>query len=449
MVESIFNFEITAEKSAVSAVFADFYAALYRLTENPCDPEVRQAVIGSATNMTSIINQIADKLRDQYNDINEEIDASVRQINAITRSIADLNNQIFSYELSGAKANDLKDKRNMLLDELAGYIPIKYHQTSEGYLVVEHQGVEIIRHADQKDFAVTSSKDHAFTPGAKVYEMYLAEQIDETTGAVLTDPNTSAPFTPLEEKQGIMGAYFKMRDGDDDSNIGIPYVMHMFDKLCQKIAREFNAVHMQGWSLPNGTELSKQGNKFFKDGIGDVQKDASGNITGYWLEGQDPLVDPMITGNPYEDPNAFSGIRALDFAVDDSLNPFSIAASSEEIVTGADNEQRNNNINALKLVELLTKVNASGNPDNFDSAYKEILVAVGLEMSHISRMNENQTVVLANIEDKRKSVSDVSIDEEVTNLIKYGHSYNAASRVITAIDEELDTIINKMGLVGR
>ena len=50
---------------------------------------------------------------------------------------------------------------------------------------------------------------------------------------------------------------------------------------------------------------------------------------------------------------------------------------------------------------------------------------------------------------QRQSISNVSLDEEMTNVVRYGHAYNAASRLISAIDEELDNLINKMGLVGR
>lgn len=414
MIEALFNFEITDDESGISNLFADFYASLHKLAEKPSDLEVRQAVLGSAMNMVAIMNQNADKILDQYNDINEAINASVLQINSITRSIAALNNQIFGFELSGAQANDLRDQRNLLLDELSGYIPISYRETTDNYLIVEYNGVEIINHSKQKDLALASTKDHAFTAGAKVYELYFAEQLNPD-GTVAIDPDTGDVYAPISEDEGIIGGYFKMRDGDSKDNVGLPYVMGMLDELCQKVANEFNAVHEQGWSMPGGGEVSATGIKFFKDDV---------------------------------------PITALNFALHEDINIYRIAASDAEIVLGSggaggDNEQRNNNVNALKIVDLLSKTDAAGNQDNFDSKYKEIIVAVGLEMSYINRMNNNQATVLASIEDRRQSVSGVSIDEEVTNVIKYGHSYNAASRVITAIDEQLDTVINKMGLVGR
>lgn len=451
MVEGLFNNEITADESGVSATFADFYAALHKFAENPTDPEIRQSVLQSALNLTTTMQQNAKRLTDQYNNINGSINSTVIKINSITKSIAALNNQIFSYEMSGAQANDLRDQRNLLLDELAGIIPITYKETSEGYFIVEYQGRELVNHATGKDLAVAETKNHEFIDGAKVYELYWADQLDPATGLPLDIPGTTDKYPPLAETQGSLGAYFQMRDGDTADNMGIPRIMNLLDGLCQKIAREFNKVHVNGWSLQNGADPSTNNNKFFADGIIGLQRDADGNITGYWKDGMDPAVDAAIAGNPYDDESLFKNITAANFDVDQAIkdNIYLIAGSDTETLAGADNEQRGNNKIALELVELITKTNASGNPDNFDSAYKDILVNIGLEMSQIRRMSDNQTTVLANIQGQRSSIMDVSLDEEITNIVKFGHSYNAASRLITAIDEQLDTIINKMGVVGR
>jgi flagellar hook-associated protein 1 FlgK len=43
----------------------------------------------------------------------------------------------------------------------------------------------------------------------------------------------------------------------------------------------------------------------------------------------------------------------------------------------------------------------------------------------------------------------VSLDEEMSNLIKFEHSYNAAARIVNAMDEMIEAVVNKVGLVGR
>jgi len=64
-------------------------------------------------------------------------------------------------------------------------------------------------------------------------------------------------------------------------------------------------------------------------------------------------------------------------------------------------------------------------------------------------MVTNQDALISELENKRQSVSGVSLDEEMTNMIKFQQSYNAAARFITTIDEALNTIITGMGVVGR
>jgi flagellar hook-associated protein 1 FlgK len=62
---------------------------------------------------------------------------------------------------------------------------------------------------------------------------------------------------------------------------------------------------------------------------------------------------------------------------------------------------------------------------------------------------EAETRVIMAIEDQRNSLSSVSYDEEGVNLLRFQKSYNAAARVMTTLDEALDTLINRMGIVGR
>jgi flagellar hook-associated protein 1 FlgK len=64
-------------------------------------------------------------------------------------------------------------------------------------------------------------------------------------------------------------------------------------------------------------------------------------------------------------------------------------------------------------------------------------------------MGSNQQLVVDQLTTRVQEVSGVSIDEEATNMIQYQHAYQAAARVITTMDEMLNTLINDTGLVGR
>ncbi len=84
-----------------------------------------------------------------------------------------------------------------------------------------------------------------------------------------------------------------------------------------------------------------------------------------------------------------------------------------------------------------------------DDYWASIASGVGVQGQQAARMSENQSILLNQLENERQSVSGVSLDEETADLLKYQAAYNAAARFITVIDEQLDTIINRMGTVGR
>jgi flagellar hook-associated protein 1 FlgK len=60
-----------------------------------------------------------------------------------------------------------------------------------------------------------------------------------------------------------------------------------------------------------------------------------------------------------------------------------------------------------------------------------------------------QSSITTTVDAARESVAGVNLDEELTNMLSYQHAYAAAGRMITAIDEALDVLINRTGVVGR
>lgn len=84
-----------------------------------------------------------------------------------------------------------------------------------------------------------------------------------------------------------------------------------------------------------------------------------------------------------------------------------------------------------------------------DDYWRSIAADTGVQSQEAQRMVKNQETLLTELENKRQSVSGVSLDEEMTNMIRFQHAYNAAARFITSIDEALEVVISRMGLVGR
>lgn len=84
-----------------------------------------------------------------------------------------------------------------------------------------------------------------------------------------------------------------------------------------------------------------------------------------------------------------------------------------------------------------------------DDYYRNIISEVGVAANESITMEESQNIIINNIENDRKSISGVSMDEEMTDMLKFQHAYTANSRIVNAIDEMANNIINKMGRVGN
>ncbi|NMA03508.1 MAG: flagellar hook-associated protein FlgK, partial [Clostridiales bacterium] len=74
---------------------------------------------------------------------------------------------------------------------------------------------------------------------------------------------------------------------------------------------------------------------------------------------------------------------------------------------------------------------------------------LGVDAEEANRNTLNQGILLQDIENRRQSVSGVFQDEELANMVRFQHAYNASARMITTMDEMLDVLINRVGIVGR
>jgi flagellar hook-associated protein 1 FlgK len=170
-------------------------------------------------------------------------------------------------------------------------------------------------------------------------------------------------------------------------NTTIPNYAHRLDTVAMSVATAVNTQHAAGYDLDGGT------------------------------------------GNPM-----FTGTGAADLAVA-FTDPRKVAAgSSAGTLDGT---------NADALAALASK---AGGPD---SVYRQVVVDLGVEAQGVNRRVDVQTSVAADIDAARDSVAGVNMDEEMVNMLTFQRAYEGASRMLTAVDSMLDTLINRTGLVGR
>lgn len=125
-----------------------------------------------------------------------------------------------------------------------------------------------------------------------------------------------------------------------------------------------------------------------------------------------------------------------------------IAASSEDINTTG---ERGNGDIAKQIANIREEYIFGEEPNKktSDDFYRSIISEMGVGANEAATMEDSQSILVSQIDERRKSISAVSLDEEMADMLKYQHSYSANSRVVNALDEMADNIINRMGRVGR
>lgn len=156
--------------------------------------------------------------------------------------------------------------------------------------------------------------------------------------------------------------------------------------------------------------------------------------TGYDLQGKNDQID------------FFVGINEKGTAGTIKVNPL-LSDYNKMAISTQDDATGNGDI-AKQIYELREglKIYDDMNPDEY---YKDIVLSLGIEREESRNIVSSQGFLIVSIDEKRQSISAVSLDEEMSDMIKFQHAYTANSRVINTIDEMIDTIVNRLGIVGR
>jgi flagellar hook-associated protein 1 FlgK len=394
-IESVLN--ETSESGTLSTALADFYESLSQLTTGSDSVEIRTNVQQNAIKLCETMNYYYEQLVDLQNSYNDAMLATVDNINGMLTRIASYNEEITAYELSGQNANELRDCRNTLLDELSQLVDISYSENADGELTVAVQGTALVSHTNVTRLSAVADQTGTVSGEAGYYSIYY----EGTT-------------TEFDYSSGELQAFADLRDSNTVDNIGVPYLLSNLNTLAQSLAQEFNAVHETGYTIPFGGGTSQTNIDFF-----DVPAGGYGDIT--------------------------AGNISLSQEVTDSV--YNIAASSAEVdLTAADTQEGNNEV-ALLLYELTTS-GTLGSVGNFENYLQSFVVQLGIASAGAQEMADSQAAIAENLEMRKESISGVSLDEEMMNLISYQHTYSAASRVLSAVDEALDILINRTGRVG-
>ena len=173
----------------------------------------------------------------------------------------------------------------------------------------------------------------------------------------------------------------------------------------------------------------------------------AGILTGQGPEGAynwrqadsaDKLVNNNFSVSPVAHPSGW-----LEINRDIVNDPDSIAAgfgTNGKVAEAGDGSA------ALSIAQLRNSDIAIGPYSSFDDLFSVVIADIGLRGETAQRAYETESLIMKELGDMREAFSGVNIDEELSQMIKFQHGYNAASRFVTEIDQMLDTIINRMGV---
>lgn len=400
--------------SGLSKVLDNFWESLQDLGVEPNNSGARSVVVERGRALSETFNYLSGTLTSMRTDLEEQINVTVKDTNSLLSQINNLNEQIKKIEPHGHLSNDLYDERDRLIDELSSIINIEVDYDKTGGNPSEiAKGIATIKMVTNGEpIILVDGKEGGFNElSVKMDQIGGAGGYKVVTGLTVGESENNLGIDILMSSSGSLKGLIEAYGYEDDNGYNGEYlvIMDELDEMAFEFANAFNEIHSEGFDL-NGNPPEEN---FFKVGS---EAGAAGSIT--------------VNENIIDDPSL-------------------IAASTEGNFTEDREGIYGNGENALRLAEVMEGIKDGDEIYSVRSSFQSLIGELGVQAQEANRMSDNTDILRSQVNERRLSVSAVSLDEEMSNMIQFQHSYNAAARSMTTMDELLDRIINNMGLVGR
>ncbi|MFC4618547.1 flagellar hook-associated protein FlgK [Camelliibacillus cellulosilyticus] len=387
----------------LSKVLDDFWQSLQDLASNPENSGTRSVVRQRGQTVADTFHYLSSQLNKQQDDLKMQMGVSVDKVNALVQQINEINKQIAKTEPNGYAANDLYDQRDALVDELSQYVDIRVSTVSSGGLSPGNAVGKYTIQMVAKDPSTGQEKTYTLVDGNNLKAHKLQIDFSGDSPSLSVDGNAiPAGYSTGGSIQGSIESY---------SNV--PNMLSALDQMAYNLVKAFNKVHEGGYGHAADGQTPPTGNLFFND-LDDV-KGAAANI-----DLSDAIKSSIDNIAASSDPNG-SGDNTIAQNLADVLSKQNMTF---QVANGADTETATTTLKGF---------------------LQSIIGQLGVNAEAANRNMANSQTLMANADQRRMSVSGVSLDEEMTSLIQYQHAYNAAARMVTVIDQMLDTIVNQMG----
>jgi flagellar hook-associated protein 1 len=446
--------------------FNEFFGSLQDLANNPGGLAERADVLGKAETILEEFKRIGDGLFGEKVNLDQTIISEVSEINNLLSDIGALNQNIHQNEThEGFNANDLRDRRDRLVDQLAEKIDINVTKEANGQIdITTGNGQPLVLRQEVSTLTTTiNGNNNGFR------DITL---VDSSGGS--TDITTSL-------LGGKLKGLVDMRDSELDSTLDI------LDRLAAGFIQEVNRVHKDGVGNDGSSGLD-----FFTSltpsSLANTNNSGSASVAITNASPTTSSVDKFqvqFTGsNSFKLNNLTTGLASGTFtftngtsvtladglsvtfsgaaASGDTIN-FSISDGASRTATVSSTVKTNlqkiaagktlsgDGQNALELSNLQNRLTFNGTSlqsgsgaFTFSDFYNSIVTSVAVNSNSAQQSSNQQEGIKLQLSIRRESNSGVSIDEEMVNLIKFQQAFNAAARIITTVEEMLDTLQNKI-----
>ncbi|AOZ93235.1 flagellar hook-associated protein FlgK [Paenibacillus crassostreae] len=405
--------------SGLAKVINNFWDAWSDFSQDPQDITNRKIVKETTLALTDALNQMSTQMSELTTDLTSNLALQTSSINSLLSQVGGLNANIAKIEGLGDNANDLRDQRDYAIDQLSKLANVQvtplengYQVTLAGQVVVTGDTVtEITPETLQAGYAggtLTSGETYGTIYSRDVYVADYQNQLNQLVNSLANgDVEITIPAGSIVPEGTILNG-ITYSNANNNRKVASDLTVTV---------QGINGLHKLGYTLAGDSPVA--GGDFF------VSKDGSaltaGNVT----------LSQLIQDDPN---NIASSIRTDGTGTD------------EKVVAG-------NNSLALLMSGLKNGKfdfgTAFSKPATIDDYFTSIVGQIGVESKEVGRQVQNAQLLTDQVDASRQSISGVSLDEEMSNMIKFQHAYSAASRFMTTMDELLNKLINSTGVVGR
>ena len=462
---------------AFQTTMTDFWTAIQELSKDPSSSVTQGLIVQRASEFVQRAGAVYDGLSSYQDNLNTQIKQNVDKINKYGNQLLTLNDQIRAIESGGIEhANDLRDARNQILDELAELTNMSFSEDRYGSVSVKIEGVDFVKDGTCYEIAMKTDEATGFvTPfwpqdatytvrddGTRVYNIDGAEVFDlsvEISSDLGTDVGGLKAM--LLARGDHRANYTDLAEGKYDgvSQSVVMNIQGEFDQMVHNVVTKVNDILAQAAGVQTGDLKLADGVTTLKnvkycavepggymrmdDGspiqlFTKVTTDGYRKVTGedgkdYWVMNEEYPDSPeslytignlQVNSALMQEPSKL-GFRLADGSEDKATAEALKAAFTEEAYTLNPNVQKKTTF-VDYYTDLVSQVANSGYV--FRSIY------------------ENQVNTVEATQSAREQVIGVSTDEELSNMIKFQNAYNASSRYINVISEMLEHIISTLGV---